>query len=198
MSDAGYIYVRNWQKRQHHKYDSPPWHKVYNDTLRDDDYLGLSHADRGLLQDLWTLASLSGDGRVSADRTFLARHLNVRRVSLEPLIHAGFIEVLSTKQVRSRTHLVSPEKEKSREEPPNPLKGGTENGSSRRTGTNPRSVAERAARNSRRAATIAACKRTYAGYLEEGEPPERAREWMLNEYRNDPSIVDEAIKEGAA
>jgi hypothetical protein len=235
---SGYIYVRNWKKRQHHKYDSPPWHKVYNSTLRDDDYLRLSAADRGVLHDLWTLASLSGDGRVSADRKFLARVLNVRRVNLEPLIEGGFItvenvkstesqslksavdmqvsvnrtplesgvnaisdssdtrsdagsrEVSSTNEVRVGDESVTTEK--SREDPLTPASGGL-----RLTGENPRAVAERAERASKRAAARAACKRTYDGYLDAGEKPETALEWMLNEYRHDPSIVDEAIK-GAA
>jgi hypothetical protein len=116
VSAAGYIIVRNWRKRQHHKYDSPPWHKVYNSTLRDDDYLSLSAADRGVLHGLWTLASLSGDGRVSADRKFLARQLNVRRVSLEPLIQAGFIEITATKRLRVENESVTTETESETEQ----------------------------------------------------------------------------------
>lgn len=76
-------------------------------------------------------------------------------------------------------------------EPINPLtptSGGT-----RSTGTNPRAIAELAERNSKRAAAIAACRRTYNGYLDAGEKPDTAREWMLNEYRHDPTIVQEAI-----
>ncbi len=100
MSTAGYIYVRNWDRYQYRADRRLPWIKLYAELLDDDDYLGLSLADRGLLQDLWKLASLSGDGRVSADRVSLARRLNVRRVSLEPLIQAGYIEIRAHKRRR--------------------------------------------------------------------------------------------------
>jgi hypothetical protein len=111
---SGFIYVRNWKKRQHHKYESPPWHKVYNNLLHDDDYLSLTAADRGVLHAIWMLASVSGEGRLSADSKSLARRLNVRRVSLEPLIQAGFIEVFDTKRVRGESESVTTEQ--SREE----------------------------------------------------------------------------------
>ncbi len=95
-----YVYIRNWDKYQYRSDRRLPWIKLYVDLLDDDDYLRLSLADRGLLQDLWKLASLSGDGRVSADRVSLSRRLNVRRVSLERLIQGGFIEIRAHKRRR--------------------------------------------------------------------------------------------------
>jgi hypothetical protein len=129
VNDSGFIYVRNWKKRQHHKYESPPWHKVYNNLLHDDDYLSLSAADRGVLHALWMLASVSGDGRVSANSKSLARRLNVRRVSLEPLIQAGFIEVFDTKRVREESESVtteqSREEKRTTEQPSSEMQPGT-------------------------------------------------------------------------
>ncbi len=184
---SGYIYVKNWDKRQHHKYESPPWHKVYNDTLRDDDYLSLTSADRGLLHDLWTLASLSGDGRVSADRTFLARHLNVRRVSLEPLINAGFIEVLDTKRVRTGYESVSQSKSKSREDSLNPSERDLKN--QRANGTNPRAAGAK----QKRQGAVQRCRYLWHQGLEDGEHPDTLRASLEYEYHHDKTIVTEAL-----
>ncbi len=100
MSDCGYIYVKNWEQIQGRRDRNDPWHKVYNELLRHDAYTTLSLADRGTLHGIWMLASSTGDGRVTSSRTFLARQLNVRRVSLEPLIQAGFIEIRAAKRPR--------------------------------------------------------------------------------------------------
>jgi hypothetical protein len=97
---SGYIYIPNWEKFQHYKdKSSPAWIKCYRRLLSDDAYLALSLADRGLLLNLWLLCSDAGEGRVSADRRLLARRLNVRRVSLDALIQAGFIQVRSRKRL---------------------------------------------------------------------------------------------------
>lgn len=97
--DEGYIYIPNWTGFQHYKdQTSPAWIKCYRRLLSDDAYLALSLADRGLLLNVWLLCSDAGEGRVSADRTLLARRLNVRRVSLDSLIHAGFVTVRSRKR----------------------------------------------------------------------------------------------------
>ncbi len=191
MSSHGYIYVRNWDKRQHHKYESPPWHKVYNNLLHDDDYLGLTAADRGVLHALWMLASVSGDGRLNADSKSLARHLNVRRVSLEPLVRAGFIEILGTRRVRNEYESV----QQSREEKSNPLtpaSGG--NGFHPELPTRlTREQREELERRQKRQGAVHKAAFLYHQALDEGDTPERARDWLLNEYRHDPSIVTEAI-----
>lgn len=189
-SGGGYIYVKNWRRRQHHKYDSPPWHKVYHSTLHDDDYLRLSHADRGLLHDLWSLASLAGDGRVSADRTFLARQLNVRRVSLDPLIEAGFIEILSTKRVRDESESVTTELSRVENPPYPPQSGG--NGS-RAEGTNPR--ARRG--DEKRTRLVAKCRQTYIEAIRDGEVHEAITESLDRDYSFDRTIVPEAIASAA-
>lgn len=63
----------------------------------------------------------------------------------------------------------------------------------RGTGTSPREIAATAERTSRRAGAIAACRRLNQQYLDDGTTPETAHEWLLNEYRHDPSIVTEAL-----
>ncbi len=112
MSDDGYIYVTNWERFQGRRDRNDPWHKVYNDLLRHDEYCALTLAQRGLLHGLWMLASSTGDGRVRYSRTTVGRQLNCNRVSLEPLIHAGFIEIHAAKRPRIRAL----EEEESREE----------------------------------------------------------------------------------
>lgn len=116
MSSEGYIYVTHWEQIQGRRDRNDPWHKVYNELLRHDEYCSLSLADRGTLHGLWMLASSTGDGRVTSSRTFLARQLNVRRVSLEPLINAGFIEIRAAKRPRDGG-LEESRREESREEP---------------------------------------------------------------------------------
>lgn len=93
----GYIYIVNWDRFQHYRDRRPAWIKLYLDLMHKDEYLRLSLADRGLLHDLWKLAGEIGDGKIRADCTLIARQLNVRRVSLEPLIQAGFILVRASK-----------------------------------------------------------------------------------------------------
>ncbi len=195
MTSHGYIYVRNWQKRQHHKYESPPWHKVYNSLLTDDDYLSLSAADRGVLHALWMLTSLSGDGRLSANSKSLARRLNVRRVSLEPLIQAGFIEVLGTKRVRDGYESVTTELEKEKEHPLTPASGGN--------GFHPdqprrltRKQREKREREQKRMGAVQRCRYLWHQGLEDGELEPALREHLEREYRHDPTIVTEAIGQG--
>jgi hypothetical protein len=121
MSNHGYIYVKNWRKYQHGN-AGLPWHKVYGALLHDDAYCELTLADRGTLHGLWMLASLTGDGRVSASRTYLARHLNVRRVSLEPLIQAGWIEIrLDKAESKSSTDVDVDREGDVEEEPSTPI-----------------------------------------------------------------------------
>lgn len=104
-----WIYIVNWDDYQHGHKRGYPWFKVYHELLHNDRFLRLTAADRGILICLFMCASESGDGRVSADSTLLARRLNVRRVSLEPLIHAGFIELRASKALSKRSPTASTE-----------------------------------------------------------------------------------------
>ncbi len=175
---AGYIYVKNWNQFQHYKGRDPVWIKLYRALVDEDDYLRLTLADRGLLHDIWKLTALAGNGRVSANRKSLGRRLNVRRVSLEPLIRAGFIEVRASKAdskllARCSTEVSLTEK---------PV-AAPHHKAARHNGKG----------SGARARQIAACRRLYNRELEDGETPAAARMTVQYEYRNDPSIVSEAI-----
>lgn len=111
MKNHGWIYIVNWDYYQHGHKRGYPWFKMYHELLHNDRFLRLTLADRGLLECLLMCASESGDGRVSADRTLLARRLNVRRVSLEPLIQAGFIKVRASKALSTREQGASTDRE---------------------------------------------------------------------------------------
>ena len=102
MKKPRWIYIVNWDDYQHGHKRGYPWFKVYHELLHNDRFLRLTAADRGILICLFMCASESGDGRVSADSKLLARRLNVRRVSLEPLIQAGFIKVRASKALSKR------------------------------------------------------------------------------------------------
>lgn len=54
--------VRNWKKFQHFKNRRPPWIKLYRDILDDEEWGCLSGEDKGLLVELWLLASEDKDG----------------------------------------------------------------------------------------------------------------------------------------
>ncbi len=116
MTDHGYIYIPNWDKYQHYKDNArPAWIKLYTELLDRDDYRELSLAERGLLHNVWMLISRVGNGNLKCDSRSLGSRLGVRRVSLEPLIHAGFIEVRSRDDLDQRRE--ETEKEERREEP---------------------------------------------------------------------------------
>ncbi len=50
--------------------------------------------------------------------------------------------------------------------------------------------------NSRKAASIAACRRVYNDYITAGETPERAREYIAQDYYRNPELVTAAIGQG--
>lgn len=108
---AKWVYIVNWSYYQHGHKRGHPWFKVYHELLHNDRFLRLTAADRGVLLCLLMCASESGDGRVSADSTLLGRRLNVRRVSLEPLIQAGFIQVRASKALSTREQSATTELE---------------------------------------------------------------------------------------
>lgn len=101
---VGWIYIPNWEKHYAHpqktRRDPPlPWIKNMTALISRDDYISLSASDRGLLHGIWMLVGVHGNGRVSARVAYLKRQLHVRIVSLDPLIHAGFIEVRDTRAI---------------------------------------------------------------------------------------------------
>lgn len=116
MSGHGYIYVADWDRFQHYHDRRPVWIKAYLDLLHNDSFLDLSASDRGVLLSVWLMCASAGDGRVSANPTLLARQLNVRRVSLEPLIEAGFIHVKASKALAPVYQRARADKDKQEEE----------------------------------------------------------------------------------
>lgn len=116
MNRDGYIYVHNWDRFQGYRRDrgAPPWLRLYVAVQDTDEWMDLSSASRGLLVDLWMAVSRTGNGRLGANRKSLARRFNVRRVILEPLIDAGFIEVLDVKAPSEWRPLGRPRAEQSR------------------------------------------------------------------------------------
>lgn len=108
-TSAGYITVVNWEKFQHYKDREPRWIKLYRALLDNDQYLGLSGTDRAVLHGIWMLTARVGNGRASAELGLLRRQLNLRVRSLDPLIHAGFIEIRASKALAERYHNATPE-----------------------------------------------------------------------------------------
>ena len=88
-----WIVVPKWDDFQHYKHRDPRWIKCYTRLLADDDYLGLTAPQRGVLHGLWMLYAKSGR-KVSVNTAKLSRKLGVRvtKHTLQALNDAGFIE----------------------------------------------------------------------------------------------------------
>ena len=100
----GWIIIRNWQRYQHRDARCArvlPWIKEYTEQLHDDDYRGLTMAERGLLGGIRQLFAAS-DGRLTANTRDLTRALNahVYGRQLKRLCDAGFIEIVDSKPAR--------------------------------------------------------------------------------------------------
>lgn len=89
---AGWLVIVGWEKFQHYRDRDPIWIKNYLDQLDRDEYLDLSLATRGLLQDL-RLLTARRRGRVRLDTAKISRALGVRvtLAQLEALRDAGFV-----------------------------------------------------------------------------------------------------------
>ena len=102
MTDPTWIHIPNWEKFQHYHDRRPAWIKVYIQLLKNPDYLGLSHASRGLLQLIW-LAYAEMDGACTIDDLrMLGRH-RVYISQLEALNQAGFIQLSSRRVLAVRS-----------------------------------------------------------------------------------------------
>jgi len=105
MSEHGYIYVRNWDRFQHYRDRRPAWLKLYVALLDDEEYLDLTLAERGLLQDIWKLTAIVGNGRLRSDqqtlstRAAITQHGDRRHLArhLRSLSDAGFIEIRASR-----------------------------------------------------------------------------------------------------
>lgn len=114
MSSHGYISVRNWTGSkgfQHYdptKRGLPPWIKNYTRLLQDDDYLELSEHCALILHRLW-LAYAQSACRLPADTRKLSQRLAVRvtKSHLDSLNHAGFIDIVASKELADGYHSAS-------------------------------------------------------------------------------------------
>jgi len=89
-----YIRIHNWERFQHYKKRNPPWIKLHTELLDDDDFECLQDACKLLLICLWLYRARKHNGKIPADRKYLARKLPLSKIpSLQPLVDAGFIEI---------------------------------------------------------------------------------------------------------
>lgn len=207
---SGYLYARGWDDFQHYKKNTTPtWIKSYRKLLANPDYVGMSASDRGILHGIWLLIATYGQGQVTADSTWLARQLSVRRVNLDVFIEAGWLAVDYRKGL---DHLYSKssaegegegegEKETEKEIeilPPNPpQEGGTVMGK-RANGTNPRALELLMVTDERHAARVKQCRRLYDAAIARGEDSESAREALQDTFKRDPEIITEALADKGA
>ncbi|MFA5053012.1 MAG: hypothetical protein WC565_03070 [Parcubacteria group bacterium] len=116
-----WIVIPNWADFQHYRERDPLWIKNYRAQLLDDDYLGLSFGQRGLLHGLRLLYAAS-DGKVRENTAALSRKLGQRvcQKSLQALSDAGLIAITDSTPLALRYQAASPEQ--SREEKRNKKK----------------------------------------------------------------------------
>lgn len=100
------LYVRNWEKWQSYRRDrgAPPWIKVHRVLLTNQDWGGLSDAEKGHILSIWLVASTK-DGEIPADPKMLKK-LCLLDVApdIKKLIKAGF---LASEQCRSGVKVTS-------------------------------------------------------------------------------------------
>jgi len=88
-----YLKVKNWSEYQHYKDRCPPWIKLHTNILNDRAFSMLSLASRGLLMQLWVLASEHG-GQVPNDLDeikFRLRDNAIKQKDINLLIDRGFL-----------------------------------------------------------------------------------------------------------
>jgi hypothetical protein len=96
-----WIVICRWDDFQHPdaaRSGIPPWIKTYTRLLSSDDFLELSHHQRGILLGLW-LEYARARRQLRDSTVALTRRLGQRvtRRDLESLSHAGFIEFSASK-----------------------------------------------------------------------------------------------------
>lgn len=83
--------VKNFERFQHYKDRSPPWIKLYNETLDDYEFGRLPDASKAHLFAIWLLASRY-DNKIPHDARWIATKINATSpVDLDLLENAGFI-----------------------------------------------------------------------------------------------------------
>jgi hypothetical protein len=88
-----YLDVKNWEEYQHYKDRCPPWIKLHTKILNDRNFSMLSCASRGLLMQLWILAS-EHEGKIPNDLEeikFRLRDNAIKQEQVNMLISKGFL-----------------------------------------------------------------------------------------------------------
>lgn len=103
--------VKNWDQYQHYKTRNPPWIKLHVKLLNDRTFTDLNCYQRGLLMQLWILAS-ENEGSFPNDIEeikFRLRDNKIRQKDINMLIDKGFLNGCkqTQAQARRRTHSVS-------------------------------------------------------------------------------------------
>lgn len=88
-----YIRICDWEKFQHYKKRNPPWIKLHISLLDNEAFECLHNDSKVLLVCLWLFAARKGNGEIPSNLSYLQRKLPLhKKVKLQPLIDAGFIE----------------------------------------------------------------------------------------------------------
>jgi hypothetical protein len=121
-----WIIVRNWDRFQHYKDRSPVWIKIYTALRSDPDWLNLSHAEQGLLVNIW-LEYARADGVLESRQMYAQSHARrgtrfSLRSRIDSLCKAGWISLSASKPASTPLALA---RARVREEkkPPTPLRG---------------------------------------------------------------------------
>jgi hypothetical protein len=99
-SRVKYLAIRNWESFQHYKDRDPTWIKVYGRLLDDAEFLALPEAAQAQLIKLWLIASRCRN-RITNSKAFLQHSLHCRRLYINELLEAGFLEPAD--QIEERT-----------------------------------------------------------------------------------------------
>jgi len=93
-----YIAIVDWAKHQHYKDRNPPWIKLHTKLLENERFEGMKDTEKAHLMLLWLLAARKNN-RIPAEKKWLARHSAAKtRINLAPLIEAGFIKLVDSKE----------------------------------------------------------------------------------------------------
>jgi hypothetical protein len=93
-----WIIVRNWDRFQHYKDRRPPWIKLYDSILDDEEFVALQPIARLVLIGIWQLYGRR-NGRLSARPKYIRDMLSLPRSpaqQIDQLVKAGFIDVVSS------------------------------------------------------------------------------------------------------
>ncbi|MDD5095836.1 MAG: hypothetical protein PHV74_15905 [Dehalococcoidia bacterium] len=89
-----YLKVHDWEQYQHYNNRNPPWIKLHVDLLNNRKFTALALASKGLLMQLWILASRK-KGEVPSDLEeirFQLRDHSIKQKDIDLLVSTGFLE----------------------------------------------------------------------------------------------------------